>query len=107
MYGLIRRTALEHTSIMPDYLGAEKVILVELSLLGRYHLLREPLFYRRFHIYQSGTKNPSKASTHTVKIAAAYIRAIAAARLTPAQRTRCVGIIVRRVAARALHGANR
>jgi glycosyltransferase involved in cell wall biosynthesis len=106
IYGLMRRAALERTSIMPNYVGADKVVLVELSLLGRYHLLHEPLIYRRFHIHQAGAKNP-KTSTHTLKIAAAYIRAIVAAQVTSPQRARCLGIIGRRALARALRGANR
>ena len=49
IYGLIRRSALERTSVMPSYFGGDKIVLAQLSLIGRYHLLSEPLFYRRCH----------------------------------------------------------
>jgi hypothetical protein len=119
MYGVIRKTALERTSIMPNYVGADKVILVQLSLLGRYYLLHEPLLHRRCHIYQASSRNPEiftpswvagkakRSIPHYLKMAAAYIEAVAAAELTPGQRARCLGIIGRRAIARTLYGANR
>ena len=39
IYGLIRRSALARASAMPSYYGGDKVLLAQLSLLGRYHLL--------------------------------------------------------------------
>jgi glycosyltransferase involved in cell wall biosynthesis len=106
IYGVTRRTALQRTSIMPSYVGGNKVLVVELGLLGRYCLLHESLFYRRYHSYQGGNKDPT-TSLHTLKMAAAYLRTIAAAELTGVQRARCLGIIGRRLVARSLYGANR
>src|SRR5262249_32691019 len=49
IYGLIRRLVLERMSPMPSYYGGDKVILAELSLIGRYELLAAPLLFRRCH----------------------------------------------------------
>jgi glycosyltransferase involved in cell wall biosynthesis len=98
IYGLIRRTALERTSILPGFVGADKLLVIQLSLLGRYHLLREPLLYRRYHFYQGGAKD-RRVSADTFRRAAAYLHTVAAAELTPGQRTECYLIIARRIAA--------
>jgi hypothetical protein len=119
MYGLIRRTALERTSIMPSYIGADKVLLAQLSLLRRYHLLHEPLLHRRFHARQASTRNSEVFNgtwiaghagwplPNSLKMAPAYTSAVAAAELTAIQRrVRCLEIM-RRIIARTLHGPNR
>jgi hypothetical protein len=119
MYGLIRKTALERTSIMPNYVGADKIVLAQLSLLGRYYLLHELLLHRRCHIHQGSTRNSEifspiwlsgnakRSIPYWLKMAAAYIGAVAAAELTPGQRARCLGIIGQRVIERAWYGPNR
>jgi len=40
IYGLIRRSALERTSLLGGYASADKVVLTQLSLLGPYWLAR-------------------------------------------------------------------
>jgi glycosyltransferase involved in cell wall biosynthesis len=106
IYGVTRRTALERTLIMPSYVGGNKVLMVQLSLVGRFCLLHEPLFYRRYHKSQGGSKDPG-TSLHTLKMAAEYLRTIAAAELTGVQRARCLGLIGRRLVTRTLYGPNR
>lgn len=117
IYGLMRRSAAERISPMPSYYGGDKVLLAELSLLGRYHLLEQPLFYRRCHPSQSSA--PRQTSRYRamwisgrkrqilpaqLKLMAAYVRAAAAAELTPAQRFRCFSAIWRRAVAMGLQG---
>jgi len=47
VYGLLRRSALEQTRLIRQTLGADQVLLVELSLLGTFAQIKEPLFFRR------------------------------------------------------------
>ena len=49
VYGLIRRSALEQTRPARQTLGSDQVLLVELSLLGTFARVREPLFFRRIN----------------------------------------------------------
>jgi glycosyltransferase involved in cell wall biosynthesis len=45
--GLIRRTALQRTSRMGTYMGADVVLMTELALMGRFLIVDEQLFFRR------------------------------------------------------------
>lgn len=47
IYGLIRRDALEKTTLLSDKYGADVIILMELLLLGDFAKVPEPLFYCR------------------------------------------------------------
>ncbi len=117
IYGLIRRSALERVSVMPSYYGGDKVLLAELSLLGRYHLLGAPSLYRRCHPNQSSAPQTNRYRAiwisgrrgHLVppqlKLTVAYSRAVVWARLTPAQRVRCFSAIVRRAVTVGLRGS--
>jgi glycosyltransferase involved in cell wall biosynthesis len=49
MYGVIRREALQHTSLLPNFPGSDRVMLAELALLGRFRSASEPLFLKRLH----------------------------------------------------------
>jgi glycosyltransferase involved in cell wall biosynthesis len=48
-YGLIRTSILKKTRLQQNYTGSDRVLLCELGLYGRFILLEEPLFYKRFH----------------------------------------------------------
>lgn len=47
--GLIRRSALKKTRLLPDYPGGDFRLLGELSLLGKFYEIPEYLFIRRLH----------------------------------------------------------
>lgn len=47
--GVIRRSALQKTRLMPDYPGGDFRLLGELSLLGKFYEVPEYLFIRRLH----------------------------------------------------------
>ena len=115
IFGLIRRSALERTSIQPSYVGGDKVLLAELSLIGRFYLLpetRDPLFYRRCHSGQfSNARSGSYRATwfsgktshmfsHQFRLLAGYTRAALSAELALEQRCRCVSVIWRRAVTR-------
>ncbi len=53
VFGLIRANVLQQTSLIGPYYGSDKVLLAELSLMGRFTQLLEPLFFRRCHTEQS------------------------------------------------------
>ncbi|NNJ27772.1 glycosyltransferase family 2 protein [Alienimonas chondri] len=48
-YGLIRTAALRRTALLRPYFGAEKVLMAELALLGRFAEPPEVLFSQRVH----------------------------------------------------------
>jgi len=48
-YGLIRSEKLRRTGMLLPVYGYEKIMMAELSLLGRFHLIPEPLFFQRIH----------------------------------------------------------
>jgi glycosyltransferase involved in cell wall biosynthesis len=110
IYGLIRRSALERTAVMPSYFGGDKIVLAELSLIGRYHLLSEPLFYRRCHPGQFSYQRSggptwfsgknSHMFLHQLHVLAGYIRAAFSAELTLGQQFRCISAICRRAVTR-------
>jgi glycosyltransferase involved in cell wall biosynthesis len=53
VFGLIRASVLSDTSLIGTYYGSDKVLLAELSLLGPYRRIPDPLFHRRCHPQQS------------------------------------------------------
>ena len=50
IYGLIRSSDLERTSLHRPFVGSDKVLLSELSLLGRFETVDEELFYSRIYL---------------------------------------------------------
>jgi glycosyltransferase involved in cell wall biosynthesis len=117
IYGLIRQSALERVPLMPSYYGGDKVVLAELSLIGRFHLLERPLFYRRCHPGQSSSPQTNRYRTMWIsgqkrqilppqlRLMLAYVRAASRANLTPVQRSRCFSAIGRRAVTIGLHGS--
>lgn len=59
--GVIRRSALMQTSLLPRYQGGDKRPLAELSLMGKFVELPEYLTWRRLHAASSGRNNPEFA----------------------------------------------
>ncbi len=58
IFGLIRADTLRKTSLMGEYYGSDRVILSELSLLGKFKRLDSCIYYRRLHNRQSVRLNP-------------------------------------------------
>lgn len=48
-YGVIRVSALRRTQMMTNELGADYHFLAELALYGKFHVVPEVLYFRRFH----------------------------------------------------------
>ncbi len=53
MFGVMRREALQQTSLLPDFAGSDRAMLAELALLGRFRCAEERLFLRRLHAHGS------------------------------------------------------
>jgi glycosyltransferase involved in cell wall biosynthesis len=62
--GLIRREALLRTSPYGNYFGADKVLLAELALHGRFQQVGEELFAKRVHQECSHYKNTLEKAGH-------------------------------------------
>jgi glycosyltransferase involved in cell wall biosynthesis len=57
LFGLIRLDALRKTRRVPAFIDSDLVLLLELALLGQFHELEAPLFYRRIHARQAYQAN--------------------------------------------------
>ena len=49
MFGVIRRDALHGTALIADHVGADRTLLIELALRGRFAGVPEMLFVNRDH----------------------------------------------------------
>lgn len=49
VFGLIRSSSLAKTQLIGNYTSADFTLLAELVLKGKFHVLKDPLFVRRFH----------------------------------------------------------
>jgi glycosyltransferase involved in cell wall biosynthesis len=97
--GLIRSEALLRTSGYGNYFGADKVILAELALLGRFHHVDEELFAKRVHPDCSAFKTTKEKAKHECKgprgvpqarMLRDYIRMTCAAEIATPQRLHCM-----------------
>ena len=113
IFGLMRRSALLRTSLHAPFCGSDKVLLAEMSLLGRFWLGQDTLFFRRCHAQQftastsgsyratwfSGRRRDS-VPVHQVKLLLAYFRSLYIVQLTTQQRYDCLHSMFNRVVAR-------
>jgi glycosyltransferase involved in cell wall biosynthesis len=100
--GVVRREALLRTSLYGSYSGADKVLLAELALQGRFHEVQEPLFKKRMHRGCSHYMTASERAAHEgskerslpqISMLRDYIRMTFAADLGPLQRLHCMATI--------------
>jgi glycosyltransferase involved in cell wall biosynthesis len=59
LFGVIRTEALRKTSWHGKFISADSIFIAELLLLGKFHEIPEPLFFRRSHTHRSLTANPA------------------------------------------------
>jgi glycosyltransferase involved in cell wall biosynthesis len=109
MNGLIRRAALLQTSVMPDYMSSDTVVLAELALRGKFHVAAGARFLRRLdessatalqaphrvlaHHYPDGGMG---AQFQTWRLVRGYFSAVRRAPLPPAGRRRAYTYVARR-----------
>jgi glycosyltransferase involved in cell wall biosynthesis len=115
IFGLMRRSMLLRTSLQVPFNSADKVVLAQMSLLGRFWLGEETLFFRRCHAqqYSAAVSGPYRAMwfsgrrdsilTQQVKLLLAYCRALYTTDLTARQRYTCLRAIARRAISRGHH----
>jgi glycosyltransferase involved in cell wall biosynthesis len=101
--GVIRRAALLRTSLYANYSGADKVLLAELALQGRFHEVDEELFAKRIHqgctYYKSTSERAEHESTGRrgipqVMMLRDYTKMTLAADIGPFQRLHCMTTII-------------
>jgi hypothetical protein len=115
IFGLMRRSMITRTSLHGPFGGADKVMLAEMSLLGRFWLGQETLFFRRCHAQQfsAATDGPFRAMwfsgrrdsifTQQIKLLLAYCRTLYTTELTVRQRYSCLQAIANRAISRGHH----
>ena len=112
IFGVIRADVLRRTRLHGGYYGSDKVLLAELSLLGRFHLLPEVLLLRRCHRNQSsnlaltqkatwigGGKAPGWLTLRLQKVIPGYIEAVRDAPIALADKVVCYSAIAYRLIA--------
>lgn len=107
IFGVIRADALRATALHRTFYGADKTLLAELALLGRFRQIDEPLYRKRVHLEMSVYLDDGEKRQHidprapqrfaTLQRAAAYIAAIQRAPLDARERYRCLGSVARKL----------
>jgi glycosyltransferase involved in cell wall biosynthesis len=113
IFGLIRSDVLRRTQLHGNYYGSDKVLLAELSLHGRFHLLPDVLMYRRCHPDQSslltvaskslwsgaGRRREHWLSLRLRKVIPGYLQVVRDAPIGLGQKLLCYGAIGYRLVA--------
>jgi hypothetical protein len=68
IYGVIRRSALEKTGPMGNFVNGDGVLLANLAMHGTYHKIPEYLFFSRKHSGQSSQTAPSRLRTRRLRL---------------------------------------
>jgi glycosyltransferase involved in cell wall biosynthesis len=101
--GVIRREALLRTSLYGTYSGADKVLLAQLALQGRFHEVDEELFAKRIHRGCTHYKTTRERAEHEstklrgipqVMMLRDYTKMALAADIGPFQRLHCMTTII-------------
>lgn len=122
IFGVMRAEALRRTHLHGSYYEADRVLLAEMALLGRFVQLDEPLFLKRCHSGVSVLK-PYKEQARMIdpairpgprglRLRLGYARALWVGKLRPAERLACAFTVLRvtlrsRISRRLLHWARR
>jgi glycosyltransferase involved in cell wall biosynthesis len=101
IYGLMPRALLKKTDLNKSFFGSDKLLLAELALLGRFHIVPEKLFKKRMHAemtsMMAGAAQQRKidpeatfSSLRLVKLRN-YAAMLSAKELSPFERAACFG----------------
>lgn len=125
IYGAMRTDILRRTPLHGSYHHAERTVVAEMSLYGPFYQVPEVLYFRRHHPNRAERTRPTRRARAVsldprranrlrhplvrlhVEYLWGYVRAIQRAPLSPLDRLRCYGHLVRWAASRALPGAAR
>ena len=114
VFGVIRRDALHGTALIADHVGADRTLLIELALRGRFVGVPEILFVNRDHPERFTRRNktlhaqaawyaPAGPERRVLRTWTLYVTCLDLVRryvAEPAERRRCYGKIVRSIAYR-------
>ena len=106
VFGLIRRSALERTNLIANYVGSDYVLLAELALEGHCVELPEYLFLRRQHPARSGNLtldefqqwwDPRKGLLHFHhwRLFREYVRATNRPGMEVNEKLRCIRVVLK------------
>jgi len=109
VFGLATIDTFRRTMLLPNYYGADKVFLAEITLLGRLVRVDEEAFMRRCHAETStrsaglrslaGWSDAAKSVDYfPALMIKGYVEAVRSADLTRAERRRCGAVIARKFA---------
>jgi glycosyltransferase involved in cell wall biosynthesis len=125
IYGVMRTDVLRRTPLHGTYHHAERTLVAEMGLYGPFHQVPEVLYFRRDHPGRAERARSTKRARAAnfdprradrlrnpvirllIEYLWGYIGAIQRAPLSPMDRMRCYGYLVRWVASRALPGSSR
>ena len=112
IFGLIRSDVLRQTGLHGEYYGSDKVLLAQIALAGRFHLLPDVLLNRRCHTRQSSLLNVAQKSSwigdkkrqgrfslRLQKVIPGYIQVVRRARIGSIEKVACYGTIAYRLVA--------
>ena len=109
VHGLMRSEALARTTLLEPYIGSDKIMVAQLSLLGMVREIPEELFSWRIHPRHSGRKKPSLATRDldpnrgsvpaypSLQQLRGYFRSITRSPLPPRDKVLCTGTLARKV----------
>ena len=103
LFGVMRSAALRSTQLLPSLVGADRVLLAELALRGRFAIVPEPLFLNRDHPARAVRRFPAhhRRLAHEApalagrrllphwRILGAYARAVRRVPMSARERARC------------------
>jgi glycosyltransferase involved in cell wall biosynthesis len=108
VFGLMRTSLLRRTRLLEAFVGSDRNLLAELSLLGPFHEIPEYLFHRRDHPGTSTRRfpqasarlawfreSPSGAWSPTLRRAAGYLASLWRVPLAARDRLACLGALLR------------
>lgn len=107
IFGVIRRAALQRTSLFRRYYASDRALLAELILQGRAVRIQDALFLRRCHAKQASRQSivgrarvvdpetPEWVRCTGWRNVLAYLSAVWKARMSPMEKARCFGTLVR------------
>ncbi len=102
IFGLMRRDALHRTLLHRPFYGADKVLLFELLLQGKFAEVPEPLFNRRSHNMNSTrmahdadamTQYGAGSRQFVARILHGYVSALQESDLSTAEKARCLAVV--------------
>jgi hypothetical protein len=125
LYGVMRADVLQRTPLHGSYHHAERTLVAELGLYGPFQQVPEVLYFRRDHPDRAERARPTRRARAAnfdpkrsnplrhpgIRLLAeyvwGYVGAIRRAQLSPPDRLRCYGHLLRWLGSRTLPGASR